>query len=200
MTEPGSPTPAATAPDADIRTDIPRYRVWKDGRMLEERTDISDLWEDDLVGFLLGCSFSFEQALLADHIPVRHIELNRNVPMYVTSIPCISAGKLKGPMVVSMRPIPASMVPRAVTKTAVYPAVHGAPVHVGAPEGIGITDLGKPNFGESVPVCEGELPIFWACGVTPQAVLMASKPPFAITHAPGYMFIADREDREYAVL
>jgi len=200
VTEPGNPEPAAIAPGADITTDIPRYRVWENGELKEERTDISDLWKDDFVGFLLGCSFSFEQALLADNIPVRHIELNQNVPMYATSIQCAPAGRLKGPMVVSMRPVPASMVPRAVTKTALYPSVHGAPVHVGDPGAIGITDLSKPDFGEPVPVYDGEIPVFWACGVTPQAALMASKPPFAITHSPGHMFIADPRDSEYAVL
>jgi Uncharacterized conserved protein len=199
VTEPGDPEPRLVAPGADLRTDIPKYRVWKDGKLAAEPENIREYWRDDLVAFLLGCSFSFEGALLEAGVPVRHIELGLNVPMYQTNIPCKPAGRLSGPMVVSMRPIPHALVPKAVLCTGRFPAVHGAPVHIGAPEAIGIADVNRPEFGQAVPIHEGETPVFWACGVTPQAALMASKPPFAITHAPGYMFICDPKDSDYAV-
>jgi uncharacterized protein YcsI (UPF0317 family) len=199
VTEPGDPEPRIVAPGADLRTDIPRYRVWKDGVCVDEPTDINSYWKEDLVGFLLGCSFSFEGALIEASIPVRHIDCGCNVPMYITDIPCKPAGRLSGPMVVSMRPIPAPLVPKAVLATGRFPAVHGAPVHIGDPALIGISDINKPDFGDPVPFNEGETPVFWACGVTPQAALMASKPPFAITHAPGHMFICDPKDADYAV-
>jgi uncharacterized protein YcsI (UPF0317 family) len=199
VTEPGNPEPAGIAPGADIRIDLPKYRIWKDGILQEEPSDITLWWRDDLVGFLTGCSFTFEKALMGSGIPIRHIELQRNVPMYITNKPCKTAGRLAGPLVVTMRPILAEQLSNAVTKTALYPAVHGSPVHIGDPAAIGIKDLSKPDFGDSVPIYEGEVPVFWACGVTPQAALMASKPPFAITHAPGHMFIADTRDEEYSV-
>ena len=199
ITEPGDAEPKLVAPGADLRTDLPRYRVWKDGECVDEPTDVTGYWKDDLVAFLLGCSFTFETALMEANVPIRHIECGCNVPMYKTSIQTIPAGRLKGPMVVSMRPIPAGMVPRAVASTARFPAVHGAPVHVGEPEAIGIRDIGKPDFGDAVPVYDGELPVFWACGVTPQAALMASRVPFAITHAPGHMFVCSVKDADYAV-
>ena len=199
VTEPGDPEPRLVAPGADLRTDIPKYRVWKDGHLAAEPDNILEYWRDDLVAFLLGCSFSFEGALLEAGVPVRHIELGLNVPMYQTNIPCKPAGRLSGPMVVSMRPIPHALVPKAVLCTGRFPAVHGSPVHIGDPSAIGIADVNRPDFGQAVPVHEGETPVFWACGVTPQAALMASKPPFAITHAPGYMFICDPKDSDYAV-
>ncbi len=199
VTEPGDPEPRLVAPGADLRTDIPKYRVWKDGKLAAEPENIREYWRDDLVAFLLGCSFSFEGALLEAGVPVRHIELGLNVPMYQTNIPCKPAGRLSGPMVVSMRPIPHSLVPKAVLCTGRFPSVHGAPVHIGAPEAIGIADVNRPEFGQAVPIHDGEVPVFWACGVTPQAALMASKPPFAITHAPGHMFICDPKDSDYAV-
>jgi uncharacterized protein YcsI (UPF0317 family) len=199
VTEPGDPEPRIVAPGADLRTDLPRYRVWEKGELVDEPTDIISHWKDDLVGFLLGCSFSFESALLDAGIPIRHIECGCNVPMYITNVPCRRAGRLSGPMVVSMRPIPFQMVPRAVLATGRFPAVHGAPVHIGDPELIGIEDINNPDFGDSVPIEKGEVPLFWACGVTPQAALMASKPPFAITHAPGHMFVCSVKDSDYAV-
>lgn len=199
VTEPGNPEPKMIAPGADIRTDIPKYKVWIDGLCVDEPTDIIKYWRDDLVGFLLGCSFTFESALLGAGIPVRHIEIGSNVPMYVTNIQCKSAGRLSGPMVVSMRPIPYTQVPKAVLSTGRFPAVHGAPVHIGNPAAIGIKDIHSPEFGDAVPIYDNEVPVFWACGVTPQAALMVSKPPFAITHAPGYMFVADSLDSSYAV-
>ena len=196
VTDPGA-TASRLAPDADLRTDVPRYRVWRDGELVAEPTDISDLWRDDLVTFLIGCSFSFETALMAAGVPIRHIDQGRNVSMYRTNLDCQPAGRLCGPLVVSMRPIPARQVVTAVQITERMPEVHGAPVHVGAPEALGIADLSAPDYGDPVDVQEGDVPVFWACGVTPQAALMASKPPFAITHAPGHMFVTDIPDTVY---
>lgn len=176
---------------ADIATDIPKYRVYEYGKLTGEYTNIDAFWRDDLVSFLIGCSFSFESELIEAGIPVRQIEENCNVPMYNTNIPCEPAGVFKGNMVVSMRPIPHNQVPQAVSVTAAMPRVHGAPIHIGCPEAIGITNLQHPDYGDMVTIKEGEVPVFWPCGVTPQAVLMASKPAFAITHAPGHMFITD---------
>jgi uncharacterized protein YcsI (UPF0317 family) len=191
MSEPGEPAIPALADDLDIRTDVPRYRVWSDGALLDEPTDLNAVWRDDLVSFVIGCSFSFEEALLENDVPVRHIALGRNVPMYRTNIPTQPAGRLHGPMVVSMRPMKPADVIRAVQVTTRLPAVHGAPVHIGFPEQIGITDIDRPDYGDAVPVETGELPVFWACGVTPQAAIAAAKPPFAITHAPGCMLLTD---------
>jgi len=193
VTEPGAIS-TVLAPEADLRTDLPRYRVWRDGELVDEPTEVVDLWEDDLVSFLIGCSFSFETALLDVGVPVRNIEQGRNVSMYRTNRPCRSAGRLSGPLVVSMRPVPASQVVTAVQVTARMPDVHGAPVHVGSPESLGIDDLSAPDFGDPVDAEDGDVPMFWACGVTPQAALMASRPPFAITHAPGHMFVTDVPD------
>lgn len=175
----------------DIATDIPKYRVWKDGVLAEERTDISELWRDDFVYFLIGCSFSFEGELLAAGVPVRHIEEGKNVPMYLTNIDCEEAGMFHGKLVVSMRPMPADQVIRAVSITASMPRVHGAPIHIGDPTKIGIADIQRPDFGDAVTIHPGEIPVFWCCGVTPQSVVMSAKPPIAISHAPGHMFITD---------
>jgi uncharacterized protein YcsI (UPF0317 family) len=196
VTEPGAVS-TALAPGADLRTDLPRYRVWRDGVLADEPTDVVDLWDDDLVSFLIGCSFSFETALLDAGVPVRNIEQGRNVSMYRTNRDCRPAGRLSGPLVVSMRPVPASQVVTAVQVTSRMPEVHGAPVHVGAPEALGIADLAAPDFGDPVDLEDGDVPMFWACGVTPQAALMASRPPFAITHAPGFMFVTDVPDAVY---
>lgn len=179
------------ADGADIATDLPRYRVYRDGVFTEELTDVSRLWRDDFVSFLIGCSFSFEAELIAAGIAVRHIDEGRNVPMYLTNIKCESAGMFHGNMVVSMRPVPHAKAVKAVTVTAAMPRVHGAPVHIGDPAAIGIADISKPDFGEAVTIYPGEIPVFWPCGVTPQAAVMAAKPPLAITHAPGHMFITD---------
>ncbi|MCD8015816.1 MAG: putative hydro-lyase [Lachnospiraceae bacterium] len=196
VTDTGSRYLHEIAEGADIAREIPRYRIYRNGALAEERTDVSDLWQDDFVSFLIGCSFSFETELLDANVPVRHIEENRNVPMYRTNIPCTPAGVFHGNMVVSMRPIPFSLVPRAVQVTGAMPRVHGAPVHIGSPEAIGITHLENPDFGEMVTIREGEAPVFWPCGVTPQNVVMESKPPLAITHAPGHMFITDIRNTE----
>ncbi|WP_342345655.1 putative hydro-lyase [Falsirhodobacter halotolerans] len=191
----------ALAEGADLRRDLPLYRIWRDGALTAEVPDATEAWREhpDLVTFLIGCSFTFEAPLMAAGIEMRHIAHCSNVPMYRTTRPCRSAGRMQGPMVVSMRPIAADRVADAATITARYPAVHGAPVHVGDPAALGIADLSRPDFGDAVPVREGEIPVFWACGVTPQAAVMASGVPFAITHAPGHMFITDIPDTVWHV-
>ncbi|PRY42448.1 putative hydro-lyase [Umezawaea tangerina] len=196
VTDAGDPR-TVLAPGADLRTDLPRYRVWHDGVLTDEPTDVAALWRDDLVAFLIGCSFTFEGALTAAGVPLRHVEQGRNVSMYATDRECRPAGRVHGPMVVSMRWIPAAQVETAARVSGLMPAVHGAPVHAGDPAALGIADLAAPDFGDPVEAAEGDVPVFWACGVTPQAALMASRPPFAITHAPGHMFVTDVPDDEY---
>jgi uncharacterized protein YcsI (UPF0317 family) len=200
VSEPGDPRIPALASDLDIRTDLPRYRVWREGEPVDEPGDILRWWRSDLVAFVLGCSFSFEEALMEAGVPVRHIECGTNVPMYRTSIECAPAGPFAGPLVVSMRPLRPADAIRAVQVTSRFPAVHGAPVHLGLPELIGIRDLAVPDYGDAVPVAADELPVFWACGVTPQAVIAAARLPFAITHAPGCMLVTDRLNVSAAVL
>lgn len=184
------------AQDADIATDFPRYRIYKKGELAGEFTDVKKFWRDDFVSFLIGCSFSFESALLDAGLPVRNIEENCNVPMYKTNIACTPAGIFCGSMVVSMRPLPREQVAEAVLVTGQMPRVHGAPIHIGDPEAIGITDITRPDFGDSVTVREGEVPVFWPCGVTPQNVVMNVKPEIVITHSPGHMFITDVKNAE----
>ncbi len=196
VTEPGDPEPKAVAPGADLRTDLPAYRVWQNGELVAEPTDVRDHWRGDLVAFLVGCSFTFETALLEAGVPVRHIEQGVNVPMYRTTVPCKPAGRFAGPMVVSMRPLLPADAIRASRICGKYPLAHGAPVHFGDPAAIGIADLAKPDFGDAVEVRPGETPVFWACGVTPQAAVMHAKPPFAITHKPGHMFLTDLRDHD----
>lgn len=200
VTDLGSPVPKLTAPDADLRTDLPRYRIYRKGELTEEVLDITDYWEEDMVAFLIGCSFTFETPLLENNIPIRHIEEGRNVPMYQTSIQCEKAGKFHGPMVVSMRPMTSENAIRATQITSRYPQVHGSPIHIGDPRLIGIEDINKPDFGDSVTIKDDEVPVFWACGVTPQAVAMASKPDLMITHGPGCMFITDLLDKELSII
>ncbi|HKV46341.1 MAG TPA: putative hydro-lyase [bacterium] len=199
VTDPGSPQPAYAAPGADLRTDLPKYRIYRRGEVEAEVTEITRHWRPDLVAFLLGCSFTFEMAMQHAGLPVRHIEGGRNVPMYVTSIPCRPAGTLHGPMVVSMRPLPAAGIPRATLVTGRYQRAHGAPVHIGDPGAIGVRDLAHPDFGDPPRIEPGEVPVFWACGVTPQAVARAAKVELMITHAPGHMFITDLLDEDLAV-
>ncbi|WP_127129262.1 putative hydro-lyase [Georgenia sp. SYP-B2076] len=186
-------------PGGDIRTDLPLYTVYEHGEKVEDTTDILGRWRDDLVTFIVGCSFTFETALQDAGISIAHIEQGVNVPMYRTTTRCAGAGSMSGPLVVSMRPIPAGAVADAVRITARYPAVHGAPVHVGDPEALGIRDLAVPDFGDPVTIADGEIPVFWACGVTPQAAVMESRPPLAIGHAPGHMLITDARDSAYQV-
>ncbi|WP_342605329.1 putative hydro-lyase [Peribacillus sp. FSL E2-0159] len=200
VTEIGSPIPKFAAQSGDIRTDIPKYRIYKYGELMEEVTDISDYWEDDMVGFLIGCSFTFEHALLNNDISIRHIEENCNVPMYKTNISCVEAGVFHGKMVASMRPIPQKDVVRAAQVTSRFPAVHGGPIHIGDPEAIGVSNIKQPDFGDAVTIREGEVPVFWACGVTPQSIAMETKPAIMITHAPGHMFITDIRDEKLGVL
>lgn len=200
MSEPGDPRIPALADDLDIRTDLPRYRVWRDGELIDEPTDIKRVWRDDLVAFVIGCSFSFEEALMADGIPLQHIERGRNVAMWRTNIDCAPAGRFKGPLVVSMRPLKPADAIRAIQITSRFPAVHGAPVHIGVPEAIGIRDLNTPDYGDAAEIGAGELPVFWACGVTPQAVIASAKVPFAITHAPGAMLVTDLNNARLAAL
>ena len=200
VTEPGSPVPRLIAPNADLRYDIPRYRIYKKGELTDEVTNLDNYWRDDLVAFLLGCSFSFEGPMLDAGLDVRHITDNHNVPMYITNIECVPAGVFHGPMVVSMRPMKPKDAVRAVQVTSRMPFVHGAPIHFGDPEAIGIKDISKPDFGDASLIKPGEVPVFWACGVTPQAVAMAVKPEFMITHAPGHMFISDVPNSDLSVL
>lgn len=183
----------------DIRTDIPSYRVFSHGSLIDEPTDATAYWTENTVAFVIGCSFTFEQALLDNNVPVAHIEQGVNVPMYLTNIDCEPAGVFSGKMVVSMRPIPANLVADAVRITSRYPAVHGAPVHVGEPGLIGIDDLAAPDFGDAVDIPAGWVPVFWACGVTPQSIVMSSKPELAICHSPGKMLITDVRDVAYQV-
>ena len=183
----------------DIRTDIPSYRVFSHGSLIDEPTDATAYWTENTVAFVIGCSFTFEQALLDNNVPVAHIEQGVNVPMYLTNIDCEPAGVFSGKMVVSMRPIPANLVADAVRITSRYPAVHGAPVHVGEPGLIGIDDLAAPDFGDAVDIPAGWVPVFWACGVTPQSIVMHSKPELAICHSPGKMLITDVRDVAYQV-
>ncbi len=200
VSETGSPAFPALGAELDIRTDLPRYRIWRHGELVSEPTDVRDVWRDDLVSFAIGCSFSFEEALIEDGIEVRHIACGSNVPMYRTNIPCVSAGVFSGPLVVSMRPLKPADAIRAVQITTRFPSVHGAPVHLGFPELIGISDIAKPDYGDAVPIAADEMPVFWACGVTPQAVIAQIKPEFCITHAPGSMLITDLRNTSLAAL
>lgn len=188
---PGATEPAAIAPGADVRCDLPRYRLFRDGRPVAEPTDIAGLWRDDLVTFLLGCSFIAEQALTEAGLLLPHIAETGFVPMYRTDIACRPAAPFRGPMVVSMRPFTPDDARRAAEITSHYPMAHGAPVHVGDPAAIGISDLASPQYGQAVTLRPGEQPVFWPCGVTPQEAIANARPPLAITHAPGHMFVAD---------
>jgi uncharacterized protein YcsI (UPF0317 family) len=198
VSEPGQPQLPGLGDDIDIRTDVPQYRVWRHGEMVSETPDITALWRDDLVSFVLGCSFSFEFALLEAGLRLRHIDQGKNVAMYRTNIQTQAAGMFHGPMVVSMRPLLAKDAIRAVQVTSRFPNVHGAPVHLGDPSLIGIADLKNPDYGDAVEIKAGELPVFWACGVTPQAALVQARPEFCITHAPGAMLITDLLNQQLA--
>lgn len=185
--------------DVDIRTDVPAYRIWRDGILAEECNDISSIWRDDFVTFILGCSFSFEQALIDDGIPLRHVQQGSNVAMFKTDIPTNPSGSFFGPLVVSMRPMLAEHVIRAIQITSRFPTVHGAPVHIGDPKLIGIQDVTTPDYGDAVDIMPNEIPVFWACGVTPQVAILQAKPPLCITHAPGCMLVTDLLNERIAV-
>jgi len=200
VTEVGSPEPKIIAPGADLRYELSRYRIYKNGELVGEVGDIAGYWREDSIAFLLGCSFTFEGSLMRSGIPMRHIEEGHNVPMYITDIECYPSGTFSGPMVVSMRPVLEEMVVKAVQITSKFPRVHGAPIHIGNPEGIGIVDLNRPDFGEPVTVKRGEIPLFWACGVTTQVIALRAKPEIMMTHSPGHMFISDILNEEYSLL
>ncbi len=192
----GDPMMPTLGHDIDIRTDVPQYRTFRDGALTGEQSDISDLWRDDLVSVALGCSFTFENALMAAGIPVRHIERDTTVPMYNSNIQLTPAGPFSGTMVITMRPIPHNRVDDAIRISAQFPQAHGAPVALGDPADVGIADLQQPDWGEPVPVANDEVPVYWACGVTPQNVLRAANLPLCITHKPGCMLIADVGERD----
>jgi uncharacterized protein YcsI (UPF0317 family) len=200
MSAPGDPRVPALGEDLDIRTDLPRYRVWRSGNLVDEPNDVLKWWRDDLVSFALGCSLSFEHALMEEGIELRHMTCDCTVPMYRTSVETAAVGPFHGPLVVSMRPMKPADAIRAIQITTRFPSVHGAPVHIGKPELIGIADLGRPDWGDPVPVHEDELPVFWACGVTPQSVIMTVRPDFCITHYPGAMLVTDRRNTEFAIM
>jgi uncharacterized protein YcsI (UPF0317 family) len=200
VVEAGQVEPGLTTPGGDIRRDVPGYRIYENGEFTAEVDSLVPHWRDDLVSFLLGCSFSFETAMTDAGIPLRHQEMGSNVSMYITNVATNPAGQFSGPMVVSMRPIKRDQIVRAVQVTSRFPATHGAPVHIGDPAAIGIKDIAAPDFGDAVKIYPGEEPVFWACGVTPQAVALNCKPSLMMTHAPGMMFITDQRDAEYAVL
>jgi len=184
----------------DIRTDVPGYRVFENGKLKQELTNIKSLWRDDLVTFVLGCSFSFEEALIADGLEIRNISENKNVPMYRTNIACKTAGRFSGETVVSMRPMRPKYAIRAIQICSRFPSVHGAPIHFGQPELIGINDINRPDYGDAVTIKNNEVPVFWACGVTPQLALEQTKPPFCITHSPGKMLVTDIANSTLAIL
>ena len=196
--QPGSAEPVVVAPGADVRVDLPRYRVYRDGSVAAEVDTLVDLWQADSVAFLLGCSFTFEAALAQAGVPLRHRELGCNVAMYRTALACEPVGPFRGPLVVSMRPVPRHLVGTAARVTGRFSRAHGAPVHVGDPAALGISDLGAPDYGDVLAVRAGEVPVFWACGVSPQAALEAARLPLALTHAPGHMFITDLRDEDLA--
>ena len=200
VTDAGSAEPRVSAPGADLRTDIARYRIYRHGELADEVTDVRAFWRDDLVAFLIGCSFTFEWALLDAGVRLWHVEHGKGVAMWRTSIACRPAGVFHGPMVVSMRPIRSADIAKAVTASARFPGAHGAPIQIGDPAAIGITDITKPDWGDPQEFSTDDVPVFWACGVTPQAVALASKPPFMITHSPGHMFITDLPNSALAVL
>ena len=200
VSEPGDPSQAYLGGDIDIRTDLPSYNVYRNGELMQQCSDIVSLWQDDFVWFAIGCSFSFEEALLSSGIPLRHIEQGKNVAMYRSNIPTQPAGPFAGPMVVSMRPMTAANAIRAIQITTRFPSVHGAPVHFGDPQAIGIADLDQPDWGDPLTLTPGDIPVFWACGVTPQAALKAARPTLCITHEPGCMLVTDLLNQQLAAL
>lgn len=199
VTEVGSRELQTLGNDIDVATDFPKYRIYRNGKMIDEYLSVVDFWREDLVSFLIGCSFSFEDLLVDAGIEIRHITEKANVPMFNTNIPLKQAGKFSGNMVVSMRPIKSSQIATAVNVTNRLPGVHGAPIQIGNPAEIGIYDLANPDYGDAVTINENEIPVFWACGVTPQAAVMASKPKFAITHSPGHMLITNVSNKDLSV-
>ena len=191
MSAPGDPRLPGLGEDLDIRTDVPAYRIFRNGKQEGDVTDLRDLWREDLVTFVLGCSFSFEEALMQAGLRLRYVEQGTNVPMYRTSVDTVPAGRFRGKLVVSMRPFKPADAIRAIEITSRYPRVHGSPIHVGFPEMIGIEDLDRPWAGDPTEVRADELPLFWACGITPQSVVLEARPSLCITHSPGHMLVTD---------
>ena len=200
MVEAGGTEPTSIALGADIRFDVPLYRIFQDGVQVAEVEEVSEYWRDDLVSFLLGCSFSFEDAFHRAGIPVRHLEEGKSDPTFISNIETIPAGVFSGPMVVSMWPVHWTQVSRVIQITSRYPGAHGAPVHIGDPDAIGISDLYNPEYGDTVKLTEGEVPVFWGCGVTPQEVALRSKPSLMMTHSAGHMFVTDLQDEDIAII
>jgi uncharacterized protein YcsI (UPF0317 family) len=196
--EAGDPALPVLGRDIDIRTDVPGYCVFEGGELKAEVADLHRYWRDDLVAFVLGCSFSFEQALIEAGLRLRHIDEGKNVAMYRTNIANAPAGPFGGTLVVSMRPLTPANAIRAIAITARFPKVHGAPVHFGDPAAIGIGNIARPDWGDAVEIRAGEVPVFWACGVTPQEAIRAARPPLSITHRPGYMLVTDKLNAELA--
>jgi uncharacterized protein YcsI (UPF0317 family) len=199
MGAPGDPS-LPDLGDIDIRTDVPRYRVFKHGKLVDEPADIGSYWSQEFVTFVIGCSFSFEMAILQEGIRLQHVVRDTTVPMYRTNIACVPAGRFMANMVVSMRPFSPADAIRAVQITSRFPAVHGAPVHIGMPEAIGIGDILRPDYGDVPEIRAGEYPVFWGCGVTPQVAVEAAKPAICITHKPGAMLITDKRNTSLAAL
>jgi uncharacterized protein YcsI (UPF0317 family) len=199
VSEPGDPRIPALGEDLDIRTDIPSYRIFEDGKFARDVPDLRDVWRKDLVAFVLGCSFSFEEALMEAGLPLRYVEQKTNVPMFRTSVDTVPAGPFRGKLVVSMRPFKPADAIRAIQITSRFPSVHGAPVHLGRPDLIGIQDLSKPWVGDPTEVREDEIPLFWACGVTPQSVALDARLPLVITHTPGHMLVTDLKNADLAL-
>jgi len=197
--EPGVAEPAI-ARGADLRSDVPRYRVFENGELKTEVEDVGDYFDGGMVSFLLGCSFSFENAILAAGLPIRNMQEGKNVSMYITNIQCRSAGPFSAPMVVSMRPMTPKQAVRAVQVTTRFHLTHGAPIHLGSPEEIGIKDINNPEFGDPVTIRSGEIPVFWACGVTSQLAATSAPIYRVITHAPGHMFVSDLKDEDLTLM
>lgn len=201
VSDTGNPKMFTMGRDIDIRTDVPAYNIYRDGRLAESVTDISDIWSDDLVVFALGCSFTFEHALQTAGIRIWHIDHNKTVPMFRSNIDTVPAGPFSGKMVVSMRSVPEARLDEVIEISRRFPLAHGSPVHWGDPSEIGISEIGRPEWGDPAPVGPGEIAVFWACGVTPQVALEAARLPICITHKPGHMLITDvAEDAENPVL
>ncbi|CZF83076.1 putative allophanate hydrolase [Grimontia indica] len=200
VSSPGEPMIDLLGKDIDIRTDVPEYHIFRNGELAEKTHDIKDLWWHDMVTFVLGCSFSFEDALIRAGLSLRNIDCQSNVSMYRTNLATTPSQYFSGNMVVTMRPFKPADAIRAIQITSRYPKSHGAPVHIGNPADIGIKDLSNPDFGDAVPIKDGEIPVFWACGVTPQLAIINAKPPIAITHAPGKMLVTDISNEQLSVL
>lgn len=200
VSDAGDPMLPELGHDIDVRTDLPMYRIFNDGVVTEEVTDISEHWRSDLVTFAIGCSFSFEEALMTSGVPLRHIEQGTDIAMFRSNIETVPVGRFSGNVVVNLRPLVPMDAIRAIQITSRYPGVHGAPLHLGDPTQIGIHDLDKPDYGDVVKVKDGEVPVFWACGVTPQSIVEKSKPPFCITHKASHMLVTDRLNSELAVI